>query len=67
MKFGKYLRNAAYPSWADQYVDYKLLKKHLKPFEDCVASQADEDRFLESLHGEIDKVCMHIFRIRLSC
>lgn len=56
MKFGKYLRKVAYPSWAGQYVDYKLLKKHLKPFEDGVANQADEDRFLTSLHAEIDKV-----------
>ena len=56
MKFGKYLREAACPAWADQYVDYKLLKKCLKPFEDGVANQADEDRFLACLHAEIEKV-----------
>ena len=61
MKFGKYIRTVAYPSWADQYVDYKLLKKFLKPFEDGVATQVHEDSFLACLQAEINKVLTHAF------
>jgi len=56
MKFGKYIRTVLYPPWADQYVDYKLLKTHLKPFEDGVATQEHEDQFLACLHAQINKV-----------
>ena len=56
MKFGKYIRTVAFAPWADKYVDYKLLKKHLKPFEDGVATQQHEDVFLAGLHAEINKV-----------
>lgn len=56
MKFGKYIRTVAFAPWADKYVDYKLLKKHLKPFEDGVATQEHEDVFLAGLHAEINKV-----------
>ena len=56
MKFGKYLKTAAYPPWADKYVDYKLLKKCLKPFEDGVATQETEDTFLACLQAQINKV-----------
>jgi len=61
MKFGKYIRTVAYPSWADQYVDYKLLKKFLKPFEDGVATQVHEDGFLACLQAEINKVLARAF------
>ena len=56
MKFGKYIRTVWYPPWADQYVDYKLLKTYLKPFEDGVATQEHEDQFLACLHAQINKV-----------
>ena len=63
MKFGKYLREAAHAAWEDKYVDYKLLKKYLKPFEDGVANQADEDCFLVCLHAEIEKVRVRASRV----
>mmetsp|Transcript_73578 Transcript_73578/g.119410 ORF Transcript_73578/g.119410 Transcript_73578/m.119410 type:complete len:326 (+) Transcript_73578:25-1002(+) len=56
MKFGKHIKTVAYPPWADKYVDYKMLKKCLKPFEDGVATQAHEDGFLACVLVEINKV-----------
>ena len=64
MKFGKYIRSVAYAPWADKYVDYKLLKKHLKPFEEGVATQECEDVFLMGLQAEIDKVGSARARVR---
>ena len=60
MKFGKYIRTVSYAPWADQYVNYKLLKNYLKPLEDGVATQEHEDRFLACLHAEINKVCVSL-------
>ena len=56
MKFGKYIKSMAHPAWADKYVDYKLLKTYLKPFEAGAVNQEYEDLFLSCLHAEINKV-----------
>jgi len=69
MKFGKHIKTVAYPPWADKYVDYKMLKKCLKPFEDGVATQAHEDGFLACVLVEINKVrvCLHLDHMWIVC
>lgn len=57
MKFGKHIRSVAFPAWADRYVDYKGLKKLLKPLEDGQGSAEEEQTFVSAINAEIDKVC----------
>ena len=56
MKFGKHIRSVAYEPWADRYVDYKGLKKLLKPLENHNGTPEEESIFLSAMHSEIDKV-----------
>lgn len=56
MKFGKHIRSVAHVPWADRYVDYKGLKKLLKPLENGNGTPEEEATFLQAMHSEIDKV-----------
>jgi len=56
MKFGKTIRSVAHPPWADKYVDYKGLKKLLKPLENQSGSAEEEAAFVTKIYAEIDKV-----------
>lgn len=56
MKFGKHIRSVAHQPWADKYVDYKGLKKLLKPLEHQSGTADQEATFVRSIYAEIDKV-----------
>jgi SPX domain protein involved in polyphosphate accumulation len=61
MRFGKTLREAIYPPWKDQYVDYSKLKTLLREYgpqdEDKPWTEDDEARFCEEiLNVQLEKV-----------
>lgn len=60
MRFGKTLREAIYPPWTDQYIDYAKLKALLRengPDEDRPWTEDDETRFCEELlNVQLEKV-----------
>jgi SPX domain protein involved in polyphosphate accumulation len=61
MRFGQTLRNAIYPPWKDQYIDYSKLKALLREGADTDTDQPwtedDESRFCdEILNVQLEKV-----------
>lgn len=61
MRFGQTLRNAIYPPWKDQYIDYNKLKSLLREGADADAdkpwTEDDESRFCEEiLNVQLEKV-----------
>jgi SPX domain protein involved in polyphosphate accumulation len=56
MKFGKTIRSVSHQPWADKYVDYKGLKKLLKPLENQGGTAEEESAFVTKIYAEIDKV-----------
>lgn len=57
MKFGKYLRDQAFPEWRFYYVDYEGLKRLLRERQEGEAiSEAEEAAFVDTLEKEIQKV-----------
>lgn len=60
MRFGKTLREAIYPPWAEQYIDYAKLKALLRengPDEDKPWTEAEETRFCEELlNVQLEKI-----------
>lgn len=57
MKFGKYLRDQAFPEWRFYYIDYDGLKRLLKQRqEDEAISEAEEATFVDALEKEMQKV-----------
>ncbi|GAB9474100.1 hypothetical protein Gpo141_00011240 [Globisporangium polare] len=49
MKFGKRMRGLASKEWANDYVDYKQLKKQIRQFQD--QQQQQEDKGAEAFHA----------------
>jgi SPX domain protein involved in polyphosphate accumulation len=59
MRFGRTLRNAIYPKWKDQYIDYTKLKNLLRENEedDIKWTEDDESKFCdEILNVQLEKV-----------
>lgn len=61
MRFGRTLREAVYPPWRDQYIDYSKLKSLLredKSDDDNEAwTEEDENRFCDEIfNGQLEKV-----------
>jgi SPX domain protein involved in polyphosphate accumulation len=59
MRFGRTLRNAIYPPWKDQYIDYGKLKSLLRENEDDDQpwTEDDESKFCdEILNVQLEKV-----------
>lgn len=61
MLFGEKLKNDVYPPWKDSYIDYDHLKSLLKEDDtdlkvDKTWSNDDENRFVEALDHELEKV-----------
>ncbi|KAK0122111.1 Phosphate metabolism transcription protein [Cadophora gregata] len=59
MRFGKKLRNTAYPKWKGQYMDYAKLKAMLRENEedDSKWTETDENKFCdEILNVQLEKV-----------
>ena len=59
MRFGRTLRNAIYPKWKDQYINYAKLKGMLRENDedDTKWTEEDETRFCdEILNVQLEKV-----------
>ena len=56
MRFGKTLRNATYPEWKDQYIDYAKLKSLLREDADEISKWTEDDE---------NKFCDEIFNVQL--
>lgn len=59
MRFGRTLRNAIYPEWKDQYINYAKLKSMLRENEDDDTkwTEEDETKFCEEiLNVQLEKV-----------
>jgi len=65
MKFGSQLKGSLYKEWAEYYLDYDGLKKHLKRGEkqERGYTEKDESDFVEKLDKELVKVCMRATEI----
>ncbi|KAI0798817.1 VTC domain-containing protein [Xylaria sp. FL0064] len=61
MRFGKALREAIYPPWRDEYIDYaklkSMLRENMREDDDVPWTEEDENRFCDEIFNvQLDKV-----------
>ena len=55
-RFGVHLASSKRPDWQWQYIEYEQLKNALTPTSQATWTDDDEERFVNELEGELDKV-----------